>query len=111
MRATIKTTRDTIEVNVPLVKYKRGDIHICYCPVLDLMTYSKKESNLEKYFDETLDHFFEFQIERNSLKETLEKLGWNMQSRKMKSPENMSIPMSIHNATISNRSVRIPCFS
>ena len=111
MEARIKTTRDTIEVYVPLVKYRRGDIHICYCPVLDLMTYSNEESKLEDYFDQTLDHFLDSQIAKNSLKETLENLGWKMQQHKMKSPENMSIPSTIHNAVISNRSVQIPCFS
>jgi|GEM_PF-5862614 len=104
MKATITTKGDTVEVNVPLVTYQRGDIFICYCPVLDLMTYSKDEDKLQDYFDQTLDHFLE--TNQKHLRQTLESLGWNMK-KPLKSPSNINIP-NVDNSKLIHRQVNIP---
>jgi hypothetical protein len=75
MKYTIKEFKSAIEMELPLITYKRGDVFISYCPVLKLMTYSQDETKLESYFEEVLDHFFATQKDKNLIQETILNLG------------------------------------
>lgn len=110
MKSTIKESQNSIEMEVPLVTYKRGDIFICYCPVLELMTYSEDESKLEKYFDEVLDHFLTTQKENNSLRQTLLNLGWSIEKKEFKKPAKILVSMGmLHHKNISMPSAAMAC--
>jgi len=111
MEAKIRGAKDSITVSVPLIKYKRGDIYICYCPVLDLMTYSEDEKKLEGYIDETIRFFIERSIETNTLNIKLKKLGWKLSKGEISSPKQVNIPSNFwSDGIMSQKPVAIPCF-
>lgn len=113
MKATLKKSGRSVEILVPLMSYKRGDIFIWYCPALDLMTYSKEESKLENYFDLVVSDFLKTELERKSLHKTLESLGWTKEAEKFKSPETVKIPQEYWGGQISQtfqKPVSFPCY-
>lgn len=110
MEAFISNDGNSITVNVPVIVYKRGDQFISYCPMLDLMSYSRDQELLKAYFKETLDTFIEYESKSGTLHATLIGLGWNFE-KEVSKPRDVKFPayMLESQQTSMNVPVAIPC--
>ena len=79
--------KGTLEVSVDLYSFIEDGIHYLYCPQLDINGYGKSESEAKKSFRITMEEFFRYTINKNSLGTELKRLGWKHTKKRWLSPE------------------------
>jgi predicted RNase H-like HicB family nuclease len=66
-----------LNVSLPVLIKKEGEVFVAYTPALDISTYGKSESKAKKSFDELVQTYFEEFVDNpRALEEVLESLGW-----------------------------------
>lgn len=70
--------RNTIECTLPLIIFKEDDNIITFCPALDLSGYGFTEEEANHAFEETLSEYFRYTVNKKTLAEDLEKMGWKI---------------------------------
>jgi hypothetical protein len=51
-----------IEVSLPVVLFKENNIHIAYCPAVNVYGYGESDSEAKKSFEISLSEFFRYTI-------------------------------------------------
>ncbi len=77
----------TVQVGLPLFIWKEEDQFVAFTPALDLSTCGESQNSAISNFSEAVELFFETALERETLRELLESLGWRFE-------ENSWIPSS-----------------
>lgn len=87
-----KNTR--INVKLSVVMFKENNIHISYCPAVNVYGYGESEDEALKSFEVALSEFFRYTINKKTLGSELEALGWKVKGNNKISPPNMSALLS-----------------
>lgn len=69
--------------------FKEGRSYIVYSPALDMSSYGDTEDDAKTAFVDVVESSFKYSLNKNTLKEDLQKRGWKIKSlkqRKIKSP-------------------------
>jgi hypothetical protein len=75
-----------LKFNLPVSILQEGKKFIAYSPVLDLSTSGKSYIETKKRFSEIVDIFFEEIIQKGTLREVLQDLGWERVRAEWKPP-------------------------
>lgn len=73
---TLRTSGKKVNVRLDLIKFEDTGCQIVYCPALDLSGYGKTNEEAEESFKITLEEFFRYTLNKNTLKKELLRLGW-----------------------------------
>jgi hypothetical protein len=78
-----------IKIGLTLILWKENDIHFQYSPQLDLTGYGKSATEAQSSFDQTLKDFISYTINKDTLFDELERLGWttNKKKKRLHAPE------------------------
>jgi len=77
-----------LQVGLPVLIKKEGDVYIAYTPALDISTYNTTISKAKKSFDELVTAFFEEFIDSpRELEEVLVLQGWQKQNNSWQPPK------------------------
>ena len=87
-----KNTR--INVKLSVVIFKENNIHIAYCPAVNVYGYGESEGEAQKSFEVSLSEFFRYTINKKTLATELKALGWKVKGDNKMSPPNMSSLLS-----------------
>ena len=66
----------SIACNLPLIIFQEKDVIVYYCPALDISGYGSNDEDARKSFEITLDEYFRYTINKNTLGDDLRRLGW-----------------------------------
>lgn len=66
----------SIKVNVPVMLFKEDNIFIAYVPVLDISGYGESEDDAKESLNISLDHYFTYTHNKNTLAADLIMHGW-----------------------------------
>ncbi len=66
----------SLEFKIPVSIIREEKKYIAYTPALDLSTSGNSYEEVKKRFREAIDIFFEEIVEKGTLKEVLQDLGW-----------------------------------
>ncbi len=78
-----------VDVNVGVFQFKEDGAIIVYSPAFDLSGYGKSDVEAKESFEEALDEFFRYTINRKTLIPELKRLGWDvvtLKQKRLKSP-------------------------
>lgn len=78
-----------ITVKLGLYSFEEDGSFIVYCPALDLSAYGDTEEYAQKCFEEKLEIYIQYCLNKGTLIEDLQAHGWNIKSlkqRKVKAP-------------------------
>ena len=70
----------SVDVSLPLMVWKEGDQFVAFTPALDLSSCGSSDKEAVDHFAEAVELFFETAVERNTLQDLLESLGWQLQN-------------------------------
>lgn len=71
----------SVEVTLPLLVWKEEDQFVAFTPALDLSSCGESQDTAVRNFSEAVDLFFETAVERNTLQDLLESLGWRLENK------------------------------
>jgi hypothetical protein len=97
LRESMKDKNALIRVSLPVVLFKEDDVHIAYCPAVNVYGYGKSDSEAKKSFEISLSEFFRYTLNKNTLNSELEALGWKIKHCSKISPPNISTLLSKNN--------------
>lgn len=90
----------TIQVKIPVIFLKEGDQFVAHSPALDVATAATTYEDVKKRFSESVEIFFEELIEKGTLNEVLQELGWQKIKQQWQPPimighesESVTLPM------------------
>ena len=78
-----------VKVGLALVFWQEDGIYFQYAPELDLTGYGKSEIEAESSFKHTLEEFISYTLNKGTLFDELERLGWttNKRKKRVRAPE------------------------
>ena len=88
--AELKVPKGNISAHLDLYSFLDKNIHILYCPALDMSGYGETEEDAQKSFEEVFTTSMAYMVTENSLHDDLKKHGWNIRGKKshdLKSPK------------------------
>jgi len=86
VRGKYRTKQKKVDFNLPVIKFEEDKVFFLYSPALDLTGYGKSEAEAQTSFEETLEQFLDYTINKKTLAAELKKLGWKISKTAMKSP-------------------------
>ncbi len=93
----MKNTGTLINVRLSVVLFKENNIHIAYCPAVDVYGYGENDSEARKSFEVSLAEFFRYGMEKNTLNSELAALGWTIKNGSAVSPPDITTLLSNNN--------------
>lgn len=93
---TLQASGKKVNVRLDIIRFEDSGCQIVYCPALDLSGYGNTNEDAENSFRTTLEEFFRYTINKNTLKKELLRLGWVVKDnpRKKMTPPDMSVLLS-----------------
>lgn len=67
-----------VSISVSVYLFKEGDVHIAYCPSLDLVGYDITEESARSDFEFILTDWLETQVSNGTLQADLSQHGWKL---------------------------------
>lgn len=83
-----------ITVKIPVILFKEDNITIAYSPAVNVYGYGETESAAKKSFEVSLEEFFRYAINKNTLKSELEALGWKVKGAHKCAPPDFSVSLN-----------------
>lgn len=80
VKGSIKQGRNLIQLKLDIIIFKEDDSTIVYCPPLDLAGYGISEPEARKSFKTVLSEYFRYSLNKTTLKEDLQRMGWKVKS-------------------------------
>src|ERR1035437_7088153 len=90
LEAEMQLPKGHLKARLDLYAFLDNNIHIVYCPALDMSGYGKTEEDAQKSFEEVFSTSMLYMIHKSSLHDDLRKHGWNVRGKKshdLKSPK------------------------
>ncbi len=84
LRADLGFTNGKYHVALSLIEFQEDNVTIIYSPALDLSGYGYDHNEARSSFSETLQEFFRYTNNKNTLDKVLRSLGWNIKGTKKK---------------------------
>ena len=88
MRSTVKgfitMDKNKIEGSLDIIIFQENDTTVVYCPPLEVYGYGTDEDEARESFKISLEEFFSYCINKNTLRTELKRLGWQMRRSKSK---------------------------
>ena len=84
IEALHKGKNSAIDIKLSLLSFKEKKIFFIYSPALDLSGYGINEKEAKDSFIKTLDEFFRYTTNKNTLFKELKRLGWDIKEGKKK---------------------------
>lgn len=81
---TISFGQHLFNVSLDLIIFKEDDTSIVYCPPLEVYGYGADENEARESFRISLEEFFRYCTNKNTLRTELKRLGWQMKRSKLK---------------------------
>lgn len=109
-----------VQLSLDLIIFKENNVHVAYCPPLEIYGYGNNEDEAQKSFKISLSEFFRYCPNKNTLRLELKRLGWQLKKSKHKpmvppkitdllsSNENLSRIYNNHDFMKTATSVSIP---
>lgn len=82
----LKKVNYAIEVELPLMVFREGKQFVAHTPLLDVSTSGSTFEQAKERFHEAVEIFFEELVERGTLEEVLQELGWQKVRSKWEPP-------------------------
>ena len=73
--------KHSIICNLPLIIFQEEGVIVYYCPALDVSGYGVSEDEARKSFEVTLDEYFKYTLNKNTLGDDLKRLGWAVKKK------------------------------
>jgi len=89
VEAKYEDGKHIVKIGLTLVLWKEDDIYFQYSPQLDLTGYGKSTNEAQSSFEQTLKDFINYTLNKDTLFDELERLGWttNKRKKRLKAPE------------------------
>lgn len=86
-KGTVTSRKGKAEYVMPIFTFTDDGCKIVYAPALDLTGYGKTESQARESFDQALEAFTEYAMNKGTLVKELKRLGWKIKTstKKLKS--------------------------
>ena len=88
--AEMQISKGKLKAHLDLYSFLENNIHIIYCPALDMSGYGESEEDAQKSFEEVFTSSMKYMVNKSSLHDDLKKHGWNVRGKKshdLKSPK------------------------
>lgn len=72
----VTTSNKKVDVRLSFISFEDSGSQVIYCPALDLSGYGKTEEEARSSFETVLEEFLRYTINKGTLVEDLESLGW-----------------------------------
>jgi hypothetical protein len=81
--------KNVVKVGLTIILWKENDVYFQYSPELDLTGYGKSTTEAHTSFEQTLEDFINYTLNKNTLFDELERLGWttNKKKKRLRAPE------------------------
>jgi hypothetical protein len=78
-----------VKIGLTLILWKENEIYFQYSPQLDLTGYGKSANEAQSSFEQTLKDFIDYTLNKDTLFDELERLGWttNKKKKRLRAPE------------------------
>lgn len=90
----MKDTNTILKCRLSVVLFKENNIHIAYCPAVNVYGYGGNDTEAKKSLEISLSEFFRYTLNKKTLASELESLGWNIKNGGKASPPDMSLLLS-----------------
>lgn len=90
----MKADNARINVKLAVVLFKENNVHIAYCPAVNVYGYGDSDSEAKKSFEVSLSEFFRYTINKKTLGSELEALGWTVKPGDKFSPPDISTSLN-----------------
>jgi GTP-binding protein EngB required for normal cell division len=74
--------RKRIEAHIDIIEYENEGICYAYSPALDLIGYGYSQEEARQSWETVLEEYFTYTLNKNTLMEDLQKMGWNIKKDK-----------------------------
>ena len=81
---TISFGNHLFNVSLDLIIFKENNTFIVYCPPLEVYGYGADEDEAQESFSVSLEEFFRYCTNKNTLRAELKRLGWQLKRSKSK---------------------------
>ena len=71
-----------VKVKLMILTFTEDNVNYAYCPPLDVYGYGDSEEEAVKSFQTTIEEFFRYTLNKNTLIKELRRLGWKVHGRK-----------------------------
>lgn len=92
IEAKFRNNDSSINVNVIIVSFMDGNIHIFYSPHLEVYGYGETEYDAIESFNHHLGEFLSYSTNKNTLHDELIRLGWQLKKGSKKNPKRITAP-------------------
>jgi hypothetical protein len=78
-----------VKIGLTLILWKENEVYFQYSPQLDLTGYGKSANEAQSSFEQTLKDFINYTLNKDTLFDELERLGWttNKRKKRLRAPE------------------------
>lgn len=111
--ANLGFSNQKFHVGLSLVEFYEEDVVIIYSPALDLSGYGYSVEEAKNSFSESLQEFFRYTHNKNTLDTVLKNLGWSIKGTKKKPTfkppldSDLVSSNSLYNEIVNNKSYRV----
>ena len=84
IRGEWKNAKNQIDLMISMIVFEEDDVHIAYCPALDLSGYGKSENEALESFNIVMGEYFTYTTNKKTLAVDLKKHGWLVKNSKTK---------------------------
>jgi hypothetical protein len=82
VKAKSPNTIQKMQLQLPVIAFTEDNVHMIYCPALDLTGYGKNEGEAQKSFETILAEYLKYTTTKGTLFADLKKLGWVIKKTK-----------------------------
>lgn len=111
--ANLGFSNQKYNVGLSLVEFNEDDVIIIYSPALDLSGYGHSQEEAKDSFSESLQEFFRYTHNKNTLDKVLKDLGWSIKGTKKNPKFNPPLDSdlvssnSLYNEIVNNKSYKV----
>ena len=80
----VGTNKGELKARLSVYSFTEDNMHIIYCPALDLSSYGATESDAMRSFEQTFSMHFSYCLNKDTLFDDLKAHGWIVRSKKSK---------------------------
>lgn len=84
IQARFDEQRHLVEVSLDLISWEENKIHFQYSPALDITGYGNTHQEAKESFQIQLKEFVNYTLNKGTVYDELERLGWTVNKRKKK---------------------------
>lgn len=83
-KGSISVDHHKIDILLDIITFQEDNTIVVYCPPLEVYGYGVDENEAQESFKISLAEFFRYCINKNTLRQELKRLGWQLKRSKVK---------------------------